>query len=204
MHLNRILLVFTLHSSLHINIWEWPISCWSRGHKDPIRPERFTYYVGKFCDNNSYEDIVIVLVVWLMTQYLQLHTILSFICRDCILRRSGKHFPWRIYFYSKIVKYETSVFSPLVGRYYTLVVAANERRWRRVRNQLKVVADSFKLLDIWEWCSLRAHDFQQQYGSGARLFLLWLIVSMFQVFYVKLKIFLVHPCYVSYFSVLYV
>lgn len=122
-----------------------------------------------------------VLVVWLMTQYLQLHTILSFICRDCILRRSGKHFPWRIYFYSKIVKYETSVFSPLVGRYYTLVVAANERRWRRVRNQLKVVADSFKLLDIWEWCSLRAHDFQQQYGSGARLFLLWLIVSMFQI-----------------------
>ncbi|XP_071930071.1 photosynthetic NDH subunit of lumenal location 1, chloroplastic isoform X3 [Coffea arabica] len=34
------------------------------------------------------------------------------------------------------------------GRYYTLIVGANERRWRRVRNQLKVVADSFKLLDI--------------------------------------------------------
>ncbi|KAI4348114.1 hypothetical protein L6164_008875 [Bauhinia variegata] len=34
------------------------------------------------------------------------------------------------------------------GRYYTLVVAANERRWKRVRDQLKVVADSFKLLDI--------------------------------------------------------
>ncbi|KAJ1400189.1 PsbP family [Sesbania bispinosa] len=34
------------------------------------------------------------------------------------------------------------------GRYYTLVVAANERRWKRVRNQLKVVADSFRLLDI--------------------------------------------------------
>ncbi|KAD5961999.1 hypothetical protein E3N88_13472 [Mikania micrantha] len=34
------------------------------------------------------------------------------------------------------------------GRYYTLIVGANERRWRRVRNQLKVVADSFKVLDI--------------------------------------------------------
>ncbi|CAL1387275.1 unnamed protein product [Linum trigynum] len=34
------------------------------------------------------------------------------------------------------------------GRYYTLIVGANERRWKRVRNQLKVVADSFKLLDI--------------------------------------------------------
>lgn len=36
-----------------------------------------------------------------------------------------------------------------IGRYYTLIVGANERRWRRVRNQLKVVADSFKMLDIW-------------------------------------------------------
>ncbi|XP_043698299.1 photosynthetic NDH subunit of lumenal location 1, chloroplastic [Telopea speciosissima] len=34
------------------------------------------------------------------------------------------------------------------GRYYTLVVGANERRWKRVRNQLKVVANSFKMLDI--------------------------------------------------------
>ncbi|KAM7499236.1 hypothetical protein LguiA_023650 [Lonicera macranthoides] len=34
------------------------------------------------------------------------------------------------------------------GRYYTLIVGANERRWRRVRNQMKVVADSFKVLDI--------------------------------------------------------
>ncbi|XP_052204220.1 photosynthetic NDH subunit of lumenal location 1, chloroplastic [Diospyros lotus] len=34
------------------------------------------------------------------------------------------------------------------GRYYTLIVGANERRWKRVRNKLKVVADSFKLLDI--------------------------------------------------------
>ncbi|KAE8664439.1 Photosynthetic NDH subunit of lumenal location 1 [Hibiscus syriacus] len=34
------------------------------------------------------------------------------------------------------------------GRYYTLVVGALERRWRKVRNKLKVVADSFKVLDI--------------------------------------------------------
>ncbi|KAI6676379.1 hypothetical protein NL676_037175 [Syzygium grande] len=34
------------------------------------------------------------------------------------------------------------------GRFYTLTVAANERRWRRVRDKLKVVADSFKVLDI--------------------------------------------------------
>ncbi|GFQ03470.1 psbp-like protein 2 chloroplastic [Phtheirospermum japonicum] len=34
------------------------------------------------------------------------------------------------------------------GRYYTLIVGANERRWKRYRNQLKVVADSFKVFDI--------------------------------------------------------
>ncbi|XP_010937711.1 photosynthetic NDH subunit of lumenal location 1, chloroplastic isoform X2 [Elaeis guineensis] len=34
------------------------------------------------------------------------------------------------------------------GRYYTLVVGANERRWSRLRDKLKVVADSFKVLDI--------------------------------------------------------
>uniref|UniRef100_A0A0F7GYA6 PsbP-like protein 2 n=1 Tax=California macrophylla TaxID=337344 RepID=A0A0F7GYA6_9ROSI len=34
------------------------------------------------------------------------------------------------------------------GRYYTLIVGANDRRWRKVRNKLKVVADSFKVLDI--------------------------------------------------------
>ncbi|XP_058006815.1 photosynthetic NDH subunit of lumenal location 1, chloroplastic-like [Hevea brasiliensis] len=34
------------------------------------------------------------------------------------------------------------------GRYYTLIVEANERRWKRVRNKLKLVADSFKMLDI--------------------------------------------------------
>ncbi|MFQ6666014.1 hypothetical protein Gotur_032538 [Gossypium turneri] len=40
------------------------------------------------------------------------------------------------------------VFLLLTGRYYTLVVGALERRWRRLRNKLKVVADSFKVLDI--------------------------------------------------------
>ncbi|KAL7109012.1 hypothetical protein ACP275_06G149700 [Erythranthe tilingii] len=34
------------------------------------------------------------------------------------------------------------------GRYYTLIVGANERRWRKYRNQLKVVADSFKVFDM--------------------------------------------------------
>ncbi|KAK9186908.1 hypothetical protein WN944_018297 [Citrus x changshan-huyou] len=34
------------------------------------------------------------------------------------------------------------------GRYYTLIVGANERRWKRIRNKLKVVADSFRILDI--------------------------------------------------------
>ncbi|XP_057789110.1 photosynthetic NDH subunit of lumenal location 1, chloroplastic [Salvia miltiorrhiza] len=34
------------------------------------------------------------------------------------------------------------------GRYYTLIVGANQRRWRRYRNMLKVVADSFKVMEI--------------------------------------------------------
>ncbi|XP_016502689.1 photosynthetic NDH subunit of lumenal location 1, chloroplastic isoform X2 [Nicotiana tabacum] len=34
------------------------------------------------------------------------------------------------------------------GRYYTLIVGANERRWRKFRNKLKVVADSFQVLDM--------------------------------------------------------
>ncbi|CAO2826158.1 unnamed protein product [Amaranthus hypochondriacus] len=34
------------------------------------------------------------------------------------------------------------------GRYYTLTVSANDRRWKRVRNKLKVVADSFKVFEI--------------------------------------------------------
>ncbi|KAL8533382.1 hypothetical protein ACS0TY_009678 [Phlomoides rotata] len=34
------------------------------------------------------------------------------------------------------------------GRYYTLIVGANNRRWRRFRDRLKVVADSFTVMDI--------------------------------------------------------
>ncbi|XLS81932.1 hypothetical protein HN51_047763, partial [Arachis hypogaea] len=34
------------------------------------------------------------------------------------------------------------------GRYWPLIVGANERRWKIYRDQLKVVADSFRLLDI--------------------------------------------------------
>ncbi|XP_062154066.1 photosynthetic NDH subunit of lumenal location 1, chloroplastic [Alnus glutinosa] len=34
------------------------------------------------------------------------------------------------------------------GRYYTLIVGANTRRWKRYRDMLRVVADSFKVLDI--------------------------------------------------------
>lgn len=33
-------------------------------------------------------------------------------------------------------------------RYYTLTVVANDRRWKKFRNRLKVVADSFRVLDI--------------------------------------------------------
>ncbi|GJN08252.1 hypothetical protein PR202_ga26153 [Eleusine coracana subsp. coracana] len=36
----------------------------------------------------------------------------------------------------------------IAGRYYTLIVTANERRWSRLRNKLKVVADSFKISDL--------------------------------------------------------
>lgn len=41
------------------------------------------------------------------------------------------------------------LFKLFEGRYYTLVVGANERRWSRLRDKLKVVADSFKILEIW-------------------------------------------------------
>ncbi|XP_044461506.1 photosynthetic NDH subunit of lumenal location 1, chloroplastic [Mangifera indica] len=34
------------------------------------------------------------------------------------------------------------------GRYYTLVVGALDRRWKKLRNKLKLVADSFRVLDI--------------------------------------------------------
>ncbi|KAJ0045071.1 photosynthetic NDH subunit of lumenal location 1, chloroplastic [Pistacia vera] len=47
--------------------------------------------------------------------------------------------------------YSSSSFATIAianGRYYTLVVGANDRRWKRLRNKLKVVADSFRVLDI--------------------------------------------------------
>lgn len=37
------------------------------------------------------------------------------------------------------------------GRYYTLVVGALDRRWKKLRNKLKLVADSFRVLDIWNY-----------------------------------------------------
>lgn len=36
----------------------------------------------------------------------------------------------------------------VADRYYTLIVGANERRWRKVKKQLEVVADSLKILQI--------------------------------------------------------
>jgi len=47
--------------------------------------------------------------------------------------------------------YGVSAFATLAignGRYYTLIVTANERRWSRLRNKLEVVADSFKISDL--------------------------------------------------------
>ncbi|XP_010554591.1 PREDICTED: photosynthetic NDH subunit of lumenal location 1, chloroplastic [Tarenaya hassleriana] len=47
--------------------------------------------------------------------------------------------------------YATTSFATIAignNRYYTLIVGANERRWRRMKNMLKVVAESFKVLDI--------------------------------------------------------
>ncbi|XP_057526351.1 photosynthetic NDH subunit of lumenal location 1, chloroplastic-like [Amaranthus tricolor] len=35
------------------------------------------------------------------------------------------------------------------GKYYTLTVSANDRKWRRARNKLKVVVDSFKVFEIY-------------------------------------------------------
>ncbi|CAL5210254.1 unnamed protein product [Lathyrus oleraceus] len=62
----------------------------------------------------------------------------------------GKHY----YTFEYIIEsrnYATASFTTLAignGRSYTLIVGANERRWKKVRNQLKVVADSFRLIDI--------------------------------------------------------
>lgn len=47
--------------------------------------------------------------------------------------------------------YATTCFATVAvgnNRYYTLIVGANERRWRKVKKQLEVVADSLKILQI--------------------------------------------------------
>ncbi|KAF5946805.1 hypothetical protein HYC85_017033 [Camellia sinensis] len=55
----------------------------------------------------------------------------------------------------------------------TLIVGANERRWRRMRNQLKVVEDSFKVLVYHDLLGMMQHPhhakvtpkFCKQYGQ---------------------------------------
>ncbi|KAF9596591.1 hypothetical protein IFM89_012714 [Coptis chinensis] len=62
----------------------------------------------------------------------------------------GKHY-YTFEYDLESPNFARSAFATIVianGRYYTLIVGANERRWRRVRDKLKVVADSFKVLDI--------------------------------------------------------
>ncbi|KEH44485.1 putative PsbP family protein [Medicago truncatula] len=62
----------------------------------------------------------------------------------------GKHYYTMEYVLTSR-NYASASFTTLAignGRYYTLIVGANERRWKKVRDQLKVVADSFRLLDI--------------------------------------------------------
>ncbi|XP_078160488.1 psbP-like protein 2 isoform X2 [Carex rostrata] len=62
----------------------------------------------------------------------------------------GKNY-WTFEYELESPNFARSAFATIAignGRYYTLIVGANQRRWSRVRNQLKVVADSFKMLDI--------------------------------------------------------
>ncbi|CAI8601605.1 unnamed protein product [Vicia faba] len=62
----------------------------------------------------------------------------------------GKHY-YTIEYVIASRNYASASFTTLAignGRSYTLIVGANERRWKKVRNQLKVVADSFRLIDI--------------------------------------------------------
>ncbi|KAL6011238.1 hypothetical protein ACLOJK_001683 [Asimina triloba] len=62
----------------------------------------------------------------------------------------GKHY-WTFEYDLASPTFARSSFSTIAignGRFYTLIVGANERRWSRMRNKLKVVADSFKMLDI--------------------------------------------------------
>ncbi|XP_058109810.1 photosynthetic NDH subunit of lumenal location 1, chloroplastic [Magnolia sinica] len=63
---------------------------------------------------------------------------------------NGKNY-WTFEYELASPNFSRSAFATIAignGRYYTLIVGANERRWSRLRKKLKVVADSFKLLDI--------------------------------------------------------
>ncbi|GAU12167.1 hypothetical protein TSUD_01330 [Trifolium subterraneum] len=62
----------------------------------------------------------------------------------------GKHY-YTVEYVLASRNYGSAAFATLAignGRSYTLIVGANERRWKKVRNQLKVVADSFRIFDI--------------------------------------------------------
>ncbi|CAN6295554.1 unnamed protein product [Urochloa humidicola] len=62
----------------------------------------------------------------------------------------GKNY-WTFEYDLEAPGYGVSAFATVAignGRYYTLIVTANERRWSRLRNKLKVVADSFKISDL--------------------------------------------------------
>ncbi|KAK1285702.1 hypothetical protein QJS10_CPB20g00939 [Acorus calamus] len=62
----------------------------------------------------------------------------------------GKNY-WTFEYELATPRYSRAAFATISignGRQYTLIVGANERRWSRVRDKLKVVADSFKVLDI--------------------------------------------------------
>jgi len=62
----------------------------------------------------------------------------------------GKNY-WTFEYDLEAPGYGVSAFATVAignGRYYTLIVTANERRWSRLRNRLKVVADSFKISDL--------------------------------------------------------
>ncbi|KAL5219582.1 hypothetical protein ABZP36_020266 [Zizania latifolia] len=62
----------------------------------------------------------------------------------------GKNY-WTFEYDLEAPGYGVSAFATVAignGRYYTLIVTANERRWSRLRNKLKVVADSFKISEL--------------------------------------------------------
>ncbi|KAK2405603.1 hypothetical protein P8452_11060 [Trifolium repens] len=62
----------------------------------------------------------------------------------------GKHY-YTVEYVLESRNYGSASFATLAignGRSYTQIVGANERRWKKVRNQLKVVADSFRIFDI--------------------------------------------------------